>query len=370
MTLPDLSILSMTGTKASYGQVSSSSHLYTVGFGGAFQDLGVEVDYVSPPPALNRLISVAQHRQAESKLAHSAVSALNRVRGELVARQMRSASLVVAAYASEIECRLKVPFVTFDDQTVGQGARLGYFPGISQRRLESWIARQRTWYTGAKVCFAQTETHAACIRDEYGIPAERITIVGQRVGLELPEGLGSGRDWRTPRFLFIGMDWERKNGPRLLDAFRDVRRIHPSAELNLVGAHPEVREDGVITHGRLDIKSEDGAARMTALFESATCLVVPSLAEAAGGVYAEAASAGIPAIGSTNGGSGDVIASGGVVVDPFDQQAITDAMLSFCDPKTAELIGELARGGNSRTTNKRAAQTMLEAIERVFATES
>jgi glycosyltransferase involved in cell wall biosynthesis len=236
--------------------------------------------------------------------------------------------------------------------------------------LESWIARQRTWYTGAKVCFAQTETHAACIRDEYGIPAERIVIVGQRAGLELPDGLGSGRDWSTPRFLFIGMDWERKNGPRLLEAFRDVRKLHPSAVLNLVGAHPEVRQAGVITHGRLDIKSEDGAARMTALFESATCMVVPSLAEAGGSVYAEAASAGIPSIGSTNGGSGDVIASGGVVVDPFDQQAITDAMLRFCDPTTAQSIGELARGGNSRTTNKRAAETMREAIERVLATGS
>jgi glycosyltransferase involved in cell wall biosynthesis len=109
---------------------------------------------------------------------------------------------------------------------------------------------------------------------------------------------------------------------------------------------------------------------MTALFESATCLVVPSLAEAGGAVHAEAASAGIPAIGSTNGGSGDVIASGGVVVDPLDQQAITDAMIRFCDPETAESVGELARGGNTRTTDTQAAQTMLETIERLLATDS
>ena len=39
------------------------------------------------------------------------------------------------------------------------------------------------------------------------------------------------RDWSTPRYLFVGLDWERKNGQLVLDAFAQVRVQHPDAEL-------------------------------------------------------------------------------------------------------------------------------------------
>ena len=55
----------------------------------------------------------------------------------------------------------------------------------------------------------------------------------------------SRRDWSRPRFLFVGVDWRRKNGAAVLDAFEEVRRVVPAASLDLVGNHPEIDAPGV-----------------------------------------------------------------------------------------------------------------------------
>ena len=142
----------------------------------------------------------------------------------------------------------------------------------------------------------------------------------------------------------MGLDWERKNGQAVLDACVRLRYQHPDAALDLVGGHPRVAAlEGVTGHGPLAMNDPAGRSRLAELYGRATAFVMPSLHEPSGTVLIEAASAGIPSIGTSNGGAQTCIGDGGYVVDPLAPQEILDAMLELCNPDTAQRLGGLAR---------------------------
>jgi hypothetical protein len=265
------------------------------------------------------------------------------VRGLAVARRLRrlrgldALVQIGTGYATPAG----LPVATFEDMTIPQAVRLGY-PGwgrLSARAVDARMDLQRRAYERAAACCLATEWAAESVTADYGIDPGKVHAVG--LGRNYDPRPAS-RDWATPRFLFVGADWEGKNGPRLLRAFARLRAELPAAELHLVGAHPRAVAAGVTGHGFLDMGDAGDRARLEALYQASTCLVVPSLREAFGMVYAEAAAAGLPAIGTSAGGPADVIRNGGCVVDPHDDDALLAAMRRLADPDVARAAGAAA----------------------------
>ena len=115
-------------------------------------------------------------------------------------------------------------------------------------------------------------------------------------------------------------------------------------------------------HGPIALDDTGGEARLQALFDRATCFVMPSLHEPSAQAYIEAGTAGIPSIGSTDGGSATVIGPGGVVVDPRDDAAILEAMRSVgSGPRAAEL-GAAAREHAALLTWPKVAERLIRAL--------
>ena len=115
------------------------------------------------------------------------------------------------------------------------------------------------------------------IRD-YGIAPEKVHAVGVGRNHTAP---AVERDWSTPRFLFVGMDWPRKNGDGVLRAFARLRAELPDARLDVVGGHPPIDAPGVTAHGVLRLDVPEQHATLERLFGEATCFVMPSHSEAA-----------------------------------------------------------------------------------------
>jgi glycosyltransferase involved in cell wall biosynthesis len=196
---------------------------------------------------------------------------------------------------------------------------------------------------------------------DYGIDEEKIKVVG--LGRNFEPVAGGERDWTTPRFLFIGVDWERKGGPAVLASFTRVRERHPAATLDLVGGHPAaIDAEGVRGHGRLSLGSAGERERLEALLGNATCMVLPSAFEAFGIAYVDAGAHGVPSIGTTIGGAADAVGAGGVLVDPADPIALERAMLDLCDAGTARRLGALASTNAGRLTWPKVAERVLAAL--------
>ena len=169
------------------------------------------------------------------------------------------------------------------------------------------------------------------------------------------------RDWSVPRFLFVGRDWVGKNGAGVMRAFARLRSEIPEARLDVVG-DPPLHAPGVTGHGPLRLNVPAERARAEVLFQRATCFVMPSHFEASAIVYAEAAAAGLPSIGTSVGGSRELIGDGGRLVDPADDDDLLDAMRALAEPGTAERLGALSLERSALFTWRAVAERLLRAL--------
>lgn len=251
--------------------------------------------------------------------------------------------------------------ITFEDLTVQQVLGAGWpdwsrLDPLSQRLR---IRAQRRSFDQALVCCTATPWTARSVVQDYGQPSEKVFPVG--LGANHAIETSGEKDWTRPRFLFVGKDWEDKNGPVLLAAFERFHRSHPRAHLDLVGHHPAVDHPGITGHGFLRLSEPEPRAVMARLYGEATCLVVPTSFEPAGIVHVEAAAAGVPSIGSGLGGAADMIGPSGVTVVPGDVEDLVSAMERMADPETARSMGEAGRERAHQFTWERVGRRILQA---------
>ncbi len=256
----------------------------------------------------------------------------------------------------------RTPVVTFEDSTLLQAVRSYPWPhlqGLRQAELDRYAERQRRIYQQVRAACVSSHWAAESVVGDYGVDAARVQVVGLGKNHELS---ATPRDWSTPRFLFVGVAWERKNGPAVLRAFARVRERWPQARLDVVGGHPRLTEPGVTGHGALSLGDPAARDRLAALYASATVFVMPSLHEPTGTVYAEAGGAGIASIGTTNGGAATVIGDGGRLVDPLSLEEITQAMLELAEPAVAARLAELAHERARLFTWRKVAERLVRAL--------
>lgn len=251
--------------------------------------------------------------------------------------------------------------VTLDDATVVQARSRYPWPQLDGKtNARRWRRRQLNAYRRARACCAASHWTARSIVEDYGISDARVHVVG--LGRNHVVSPPPDRDWSVPSYLFIGLDWERKNGAAVVGAFKEVRAKLPSARLAVVGLHPRLDSDGIEGFGRLALSNGADRRRIADLLRSSTCLVMPSWHEPVGIVHAEAAGAGLPSIGSSAGGSATVIGGGGLIVAPDSPVEITRAMLELANPVRARELGAIAHTRAGLFTWRKVAERVLRAI--------
>jgi glycosyltransferase involved in cell wall biosynthesis len=279
-------------------------------------------------------------------------------------RRLRSAGQLDGAVmmGTSFSLSTDVPVVTFEDMTVAQALRQpdSVYSALGRAAADRWKTRQQQAYERSRGCCVTSRWAARSLCEDYGVPESKVHVVGLGRNLEVTP---VPRDWNTPRYLFVGVDWERKRGAAVLDAFAAVRERYPEARLDLVGGHPPVGAPGVIGHGLLPLGSEEGRRRYAELLSEATCLLMPSTFEPFGIAYLDAAGAGVPSIGTTVGGAEDAVGESGRVVDPKDPRGLSVAMLELADASVARELGARARARSNGTTWRAVAERVMEALE-------
>lgn len=337
----------------------------TAGILGALRELGVATEALdlTLPPVLEQTMLVAAAARTQNRFdAHSAALTMG-MRSRIARRRMRVPRLDgVIQVGTTFSLPASPPYVTLEDMTQRQGSTTHpVFSRMSARAIGGWEERRRGVYAGARMCAVASRWAAESLMADYDIARERIAVTG--LGANHREEAAAERAWVPPRFLFVGLDWQRKGGPSVVRTFSRLRLEQPDALLDVVGGHPPLREPGVTGHGRLLQTRTSDRQLLAELFSRATCLVMPSLVEPFGIVHIEAAAAGVPSIGSSVGGAGELIGSdGGLVVDPGDEQGLFEAMLRLADPDTARRMGEAALERSTLYTWPKVVERLLRAL--------
>ena len=260
---------------------------------------------------------------------------------------------------------------------------------VSYERHPEWYPYRRdrlrkTYYrrsaTSASHILTVSNFSASEIAAAYDIPLERITVAPLGVSPafssattasgQLPAGV------RAPFLLHVGDLHARRNLPMLAEAVIEARRHCGGAAPTLVltgidrGVADAVRvvardagtPEAVVLLGAV------GEDSLHALYRCATALVYPSRYEGFGLPVIEAMASGTPVIASHAAAIPELTGDAGLLLDPEDRQAWTDAIVAIVsdDALRARLRSAgLARAGLFRWA--RTARATMDVYHRVVA---
>ena len=219
-----------------------------------------------------------------------------------------------------------------------------HYPDFDRRTLRSpeWLALERTIYENATVVFTRSTDVAADLTRFYNIPASKVECVYAGSNVEVSHrGPPDNAGYSNQRILFVGVDWKRKGGPDLLDAFKDVLHRYPNAHLTIAGADVRVDLPNCTVLGHVS------AQQLARHYAQSSIFCLPTRHEPFGIAFVEAMMHRLPVVATRVGAVPDMVDDGvnGYLVNPGDPQALAQALCKLLvDPAQAE-----AQGGRSYT---------------------
>jgi glycosyltransferase involved in cell wall biosynthesis len=129
------------------------------------------------------------------------------------------------------------------------------------------LKKERSIYENARAVFTMSSHVSRSLRDQYGIDESKIQCVrtGSNIDIPPPEALSDER-YARKNILFVGIDWERKGGPQLIEAFKKVLQQHPDAQLTIIGCSPRVDAANCKILGRLPLQEISKHYRSATIF--------------------------------------------------------------------------------------------------------
>jgi glycosyltransferase involved in cell wall biosynthesis len=191
---------------------------------------------------------------------------------------------------------------------------------LSSRSLRLGESTQAKLLTHTDALMLSSDWAAEAARARYGIAESKIHVVPFGANLDADPGYQQPVTDGPLRLLFVGAFWQRKGGGMALEVFRELRRRSVPVELHIVGGEPPeaLGIEGVHVHGQLRKADPAQYRRLVEAYRQCSFLFMPSMEEAFGIVYCEAAAFGRPSIARDTGGVASAVADGvtGVLLPP------------------------------------------------------
>lgn len=150
------------------------------------------------------------------------------------------------------------------------------------------MALESIVYRTANHIFVFSNTVRRNLVESYNISDNKVTVVGAGPNTAIPENPNKNNQGRN--ILFVGIDFERKGGKLLLEAFAKVKAEIPGATLTIIGASPNVDGSNIKVMGRVPLSVVEQEYRNADIF------VLPSYLEPFGASFLEAMSYELPCI--------------------------------------------------------------------------
>ncbi|HEX8071529.1 MAG TPA: glycosyltransferase family 1 protein [Pyrinomonadaceae bacterium] len=257
-----------------------------------------------------------------------------------------------------------------------------HLPATFKRRsrVQLRLTVRRTARSAAHV-IAPSEFTARDLISTYRLAPERVSVVPLAAAAhfapaaaEEVERVRRRYGLRGAYFLAVGSIQPRKNLARLVRAYAALRAARPHAKLPplvLVGKKAWLYEDTVRavaasgTSADVLLPGYVPEADLPALYTGALCFVYPSYFEGFGLPPLEAMRCGTPVIAGDRTSLPEVVGDAGLLVDPFDEQALAAALARLLDEP--ELHAHLRARGLERAARwhwRDAARQTLAIYQR------
>lgn len=215
-----------------------------------------------------------------------------------------------------------------------------YTPGYSQEKLFSkdWRALEKTVYENAQVTFTRSSHIQRSIIEQYGVSPHKTALAYAGCNTPIREMDLAAKDYSRKNILFVGVTWERKGGPDLVQAYKQVLHKHPQASLTIVGCEPAINLPNVKVVGKVAV------AEVEQYYKQASIFCLPTRLEPFGIVFIEAMSFGLPLVAPHTGAVSDFVESGknGYMFSPGDISAMARYLIDLLDdPERCRKLGQV-----------------------------
>jgi glycosyltransferase involved in cell wall biosynthesis len=247
-------------------------------------------------------------------------------------------------------------------------------------RMQLRLTVRRTARAASRILVPSEHTRRDII-ETYKVGAERVSVTK----LAAPDHFAPVEDEREVRgvrelykitgdyILAVGSIQPRKNLTRLISAYSALRRARPHAnlpQLALVGKRAWLYDEtlrAIEESGIKDLTVLTGyvaESDLPALYTGALCFVYPSYFEGFGLPPLEAMQCGAPVIAGNKTSLPEVVGDAGLLVDPFDEDALAQALARLIDD--SDLRACLRLKGLERARNfswRETARLTIKAYE-------
>jgi glycosyltransferase involved in cell wall biosynthesis len=227
-----------------------------------------------------------------------------------------------------------LPHFIYTDHT--HLANLSY-PGFDPAMLlaPAWVECERQMYHRATKVFTMSHHVERSLLEQYGCAREQVACVFAGSNAE-PVALQND-NYSNKQIVFVGVAWERKGGPELVEAFRLVLKQHPDAHLTIIGCAPRVSLPNCTVAGLVPLE------KVREFYGRASIFCLPTRLEPFGIVFVEALRNRLPIVASNLGALPDMVQDGatGRLVPPGDVPALASALIELLnDPEQCRRLGE------------------------------
>ncbi|MEA5592812.1 glycosyltransferase family 4 protein [Rivularia sp. UHCC 0363] len=206
----------------------------------------------------------------------------------------------------------------------------------------------KSTYNAAAAIITFCEWAKKSLIADYGIPAEKVTVIPPGVDLRkwhfTPKEKLHSTATNPLRLLFVGGDFARKGGYTLLEAFRNG--LDQDCTLDIVTKDINLKQELSGTQIRVHCDLNANSQALRQLYEQADIFVFPTEADCFGIVVSEAMAAGLPVITTDVGPLREQVEHkvNGLIVPPSDVSALKNAVQTLKnDPAKMTAMGAVSR---------------------------
>lgn len=256
------------------------------------------------------------------------------------------------------------------------------------RRYPAHHKRLNRWYLNATMpLFCRRAGHIIAVSEQtkrdvvaaYGIPAGKVTVIYEAADPRFQPQSAAAITAARSRFglpdryvLFVGTIEPRKNLGRVLAAFEQLHAERLTDALVIVGKRGWLYDD---FFARLEASPAKQAvifpgfvpdANLPAVYAGAQALAFPSEFEGFGLPVLEAMACGAPVVCSSTSSLPEVAGEAAVLVDPLDQEALTDGLRRIlANPALADDLRARGLAQAAHFSWERAAEETLAVYRRL-----
>lgn len=215
-----------------------------------------------------------------------------------------------------------------------------YYPEFNpeQLYLNSWTEAEKKIYKNASINFTMSTHVSKSLIEQYDCDPSRVVMARCGSNITPPPDIDKFISrYQAKNILFVGLDWERKGGPQLVEAFKLVLKVFPDATLTIVGCSPQIDVKNCTIIGAVALQEVHQYYLQASLF----CL--PTRREPFGIVFLEAYAHKLAVVSSDLGALPDIVEEGesGFLVKVNDIELLAKRLITLLgDPNKCQAFGQ------------------------------